>query len=107
MSLLRHVLAGKFRSAAVVGALLTLLQDTDNNVRAVAAISLARSGQSTVHAHSLVSTAYVTVFASFSIRLHSCIAHDSVSQIVCSSLHRSFWLVKLQYCILNKCVAIV
>ena len=45
------MLAGKFRSAAVVGALLTLLQDTDNNVRAVAAISLARSGQSTVHAH--------------------------------------------------------
>ena len=45
------LLIGKFRSAAVVGALLTLLQDTDNNVRAVAAISLARSGQSTVHAH--------------------------------------------------------
>ena len=35
---------GKFKSAAVVEALLDLLEDPDNNVRTVAAISLAKTG---------------------------------------------------------------
>ena len=39
-------IVGKFCSVAVVEALLDLLSDTDNNVRAVAAISLARTGKS-------------------------------------------------------------
>ena len=37
-------IAGKFSSAAVVEALLDLLDDPDANIRAVAAISLARTG---------------------------------------------------------------
>ena len=39
-----NILTGKFRSAGVVEALIDLLSDADYNVRAVAAISLARTG---------------------------------------------------------------
>ena len=36
---------GKFHSKAVVEALLDLLYDQDNNIRAIAAISLAKAGE--------------------------------------------------------------
>ena len=44
IQLLFSLLTAKFRSRAVVEALIDLLSDNDNNVRTVAAISLARTG---------------------------------------------------------------